>query len=375
MSVETRQDKQASLRERGDLSDLFASSLVLIRGNKRSELQRQNLRKALQLFQENRLAAVIAGSTGELPKDILTLLSQPIESTLPRNAVSALRGWGARYIGEILRLPRDAWRNKAHTQYGQAIRTLLIEWGIPFDLDLNAVGWVPPYAEDPAVVAVWNMRKHDLVPLRPCNETEGCESVGEFIRSLANRNHRVANHPSYRPYVEQLLERGLRLTMWVPGSWSPPARDICACARHATVEWEGEHIRPSLKEKLDRQGLTTLESLTALSKWELIRKFGGLEDPHARSLMNIVGKRGLQLRDSSPGDYRDQPLDEFEFSVRTANCLRNEGVHLVGELIERTESDLLRIPSLGRQSLNEVKEALARLGLHLKPRPSAERQG
>ena len=52
MSVETRQDRQASLRERGDLSDLFATALVLIRGNKRSELQRQNLRMALQLFQQ-----------------------------------------------------------------------------------------------------------------------------------------------------------------------------------------------------------------------------------------------------------------------------------------------------------------------------------
>ena len=370
MSVETRQDRQASLRERGDLSDLFATALVLIRGNKRSELQRQNLRMALQLFQENRLATVIAGSTDALPKDILTLLSQPVERALPRNAVNALQGWGAQYIGEILRLPRDAWRNKAHTQYGQAIRTLLVEWGIPFDLDLNAVGWVPPYAEDPAVVAVWNMRKHDLVPLRPCNETEGCESVGEFIRSMASRNPRAFNHPSYRPYVEQLWERGLRLTMWVPGSWSPPARDICACARHATVEWEGEHIRLSLKEALERQGLTTLESLTTFSKWELLRKFGGPEDPHARSLMNIVQKRGLQLRDHSPGDHRDQSLDEFEFSVRTANCLRNEGIYFVGQLIEKTELDLLRTPNFGRRSLNEVKEALARLGLNLKPSPA-----
>ena len=237
MSVETRQNKQASLQERGDLSDLFASALVLIRGNKRSELQRQNLRNALQLFQENRLATVLAGSTtSELPKDILALLSQPIKSALPRITIGPDLGeYGVRYVGELLPLHRRAWKLKADTKYGSVIRMLLVDWGIPFDLDLNAIRWIPPYAEDPVILSMWNMRKHELRPERTCNQAEGCESVGEFIRTLAGLHVRAWRHPSRYHYIEKIKELGLRPTMWIPSSWTPPVRTPDACAAHVAV--------------------------------------------------------------------------------------------------------------------------------------------
>jgi hypothetical protein len=58
-------------------------------------------------------------------------------------------------------------------------------------------------------------------------------------------------------------------------------------------------------------------------------------------------------------------VDELEFSVRTANCLRNDNVIYIGELVQRTEAEMLRTPNFGRKSLNEVKEVLVQMGLHL----------
>ena len=52
-------------------------------------------------------------------------------------------------------------------------------------------------------------------------------------------------------------------------------------------------------------------------------------------------------------------------SVRSANCLKVEKIHYIGDLVTRKESDLLRTPNLGRKSLNEIKEVLAARGLSL----------
>lgn len=56
---------------------------------------------------------------------------------------------------------------------------------------------------------------------------------------------------------------------------------------------------------------------------------------------------------------------ELEFSVRTANCLKNENIVYVGDLVRRTEAEMLRTPNFGRKSLNEIKEVLVQMGLHL----------
>ena len=60
-----------------------------------------------------------------------------------------------------------------------------------------------------------------------------------------------------------------------------------------------------------------------------------------------------------------RPVDELELTVRSANCLKVEKIHYIGDLVTRKESDLLRTPNLGRKSLNEIKEVLAARGLSL----------
>ena len=58
-------------------------------------------------------------------------------------------------------------------------------------------------------------------------------------------------------------------------------------------------------------------------------------------------------------------VDELELSVRSANCLKNDNIIYIGDLVQKTEQEMLRTPNFGRKSLNEIKEVLASMGLGL----------
>ena len=58
-------------------------------------------------------------------------------------------------------------------------------------------------------------------------------------------------------------------------------------------------------------------------------------------------------------------VDELELSVRSANCLKNDNIVYIGDLVQKTEQEMLRTPNFGRKSLNEIKEVLEQMGLHL----------
>ncbi len=75
-------------------------------------------------------------------------------------------------------------------------------------------------------------------------------------------------------------------------------------------------------------------------------------------------------RDDEEDDLEFNPLllkkvDELELSVRSANCLKNDNIVYIGDLIQKTEAEMLRTPNFGRKSLNEIKEVLTTMGLHL----------
>jgi DNA-directed RNA polymerase subunit alpha len=58
-------------------------------------------------------------------------------------------------------------------------------------------------------------------------------------------------------------------------------------------------------------------------------------------------------------------VDELELSVRSANCLKNDNIIYIGDLVQKTEAEMLRTPNFGRKSLNEIKEVLSSMGLAL----------
>jgi hypothetical protein len=60
-----------------------------------------------------------------------------------------------------------------------------------------------------------------------------------------------------------------------------------------------------------------------------------------------------------------EKVDELELSGRSANCLKNENLFYIGDLVQQSENDLLKTPNFGRKSLNEIKEVLSQMGLGL----------
>lgn len=126
-----------------------------------------------------------------------------------------------------------------------------------------------------------------------------------------------------------------------------------------------------------------VEQRTDLDKLILEIETNGVIDPEeavrasARLLINqlvpFAELRGVAIESSlqptSAGTKIEgvylRPVDELELTVRSANCLKAENIYYIGDLVQRTESELLKTPNLGRKSLNEIKEVLSARGLSL----------
>jgi len=94
-----------------------------------------------------------------------------------------------------------------------------------------------------------------------------------------------------------------------------------------------------------------------------ISVFAAIDDDVSAVEGQVSGVRGGVQPAIDPVLLR--PVDDLELTVRSANCLKAENIYYIGDLIQRTENELLKTPNLGRKSLNEIKEVLAARGLTL----------
>src|SRR5688572_32227221 len=81
-----------------------------------------------------------------------------------------------------------------------------------------------------------------------------------------------------------------------------------------------------------------------------------------------VGEAPVELSESEKEQWWEKlnkSVDEMELSVRSYNCLKNANIRTIGELVQKTESEMLKTKNFGRKSLNEIKEILAGMGLSL----------
>ena len=117
-----------------------------------------------------------------------------------------------------------------------------------------------------------------------------------------------------------------------------------------------------------------MEVLVALNRIALADgKLHPAEEAFLRKVAEIFGLAGqsfLHSAEEAKPDLAFNPVllkkvDELELSVRSANCLKNDNIVYIGDLIQKTEAEMLRTPNFGRKSLNEIKEVLAQMGLHL----------
>ncbi|MGH6947067.1 MAG: DNA-directed RNA polymerase subunit alpha [Kiloniellales bacterium] len=112
---------------------------------------------------------------------------------------------------------------------------------------------------------------------------------------------------------------------------------------------------------IETNGAVTPEDAVALAARILqdqLQLFINFEEPKARE---------MEDRPSEPPFNKNllRKVDELELSVRSANCLKNDNIIYIGDLVQKTEAEMLRTPNFGRKSLNEIKEVLSSMGLHL----------
>ena len=160
---------------------------------------------------------------------------------------------------------------------------------------------------------------------------------------------------------------------YVPGTCaatatSRPSRSAASCStlrsrRSSACRYTVESARVEQRTDLDKL-VMKIETNGAITPEEAVR--ASAQDPGraAGVFAQLEGDRRMFDAQAAPRTPQFDPIllrpvDELELTVRSANCLKAENIYYIGDLIQRTENELLKTPNLGRKSLNEIKEVLA----------------
>ena len=110
-----------------------------------------------------------------------------------------------------------------------------------------------------------------------------------------------------------------------------------------------------------------LETNGTLDPEEAIRRAATILQEQLSVFVELHGKEESAPKQEEPqiDPVLLRPVDDLELTVRSANCLKAENIYYIGDLIQRTEVELLKTPNLGKKSLTEIKDVLASRGLSL----------
>jgi DNA-directed RNA polymerase subunit alpha len=138
-----------------------------------------------------------------------------------------------------------------------------------------------------------------------------------------------------------------------------PVRKVSYKIDNTRVGQVTDHDKLSVE--VTTNGAVTPDDAVALAARILqdqLQLFINFEDPEV--------KKSVEEHDNLPFNRNLlRKVDELELSVRSANCLKNDNIIYIGDLVQKSEADMLRTPNFGRKSLNEIKEVLGHMGLHL----------
>jgi DNA-directed RNA polymerase subunit alpha len=134
------------------------------------------------------------------------------------------------------------------------------------------------------------------------------------------------------------------------------------------VSYRVEHTREG--QVLDYDKLTmTIETNGSITPEDALAYSARILQDQLNIFLNFEEPKKEELEPTIPELAFNPALlkkvDELELSVRSANCLKNDNIVYIGDLIQKSEGEMLRTPNFGRKSLNEIKEVLAQMGLHL----------
>ncbi len=216
-------------------------------------------------------------------------------------------------------------------------------------LTLNKKGQGPVLASDITL-------DHDVEISNPDHVIANLTKDGELSMTL-----KIAKGIGYEPTTVRNNESGEDQPigrLQLDATFSPVRR----------ISYEVEAARVEQRTNLDRL-VIDLETNGTLDPEEAIRRAATILQDQLSAFVTLDDSTESEV---SPEDEKPaidpillRPVDDLELTVRSANCLKAENIFLIGDLIQRTEVELLKTPNLGKKSLTEIKDVLATRGLSL----------
>ena len=132
------------------------------------------------------------------------------------------------------------------------------------------------------------------------------------------------------------------------------------------VSYVVDSARVEQRTNLDKLTLD-LETNGTIEPEEAIRRCATILQQQLFAFVDLKDEKQVEPEKEEPeiDPILLRPVDDLELTVRSANCLKTENIHYIGDLIQRTEVELLKTPNLGKKSLTEIKDVLASRGLSL----------
>ena len=195
---------------------------------------------------------------------------------------------------------------------------------------------------------------HDVEVLNPDLVIANLTKAGELSMLL-----KIERGRGYRPAVQRAaFEEQSRPIgrLQLDASFSPVRR----------VTYAIESARVEQRTDLDKL-IIDIETNGTIDPEEAIRRAGGILKDQLSVFVDLQGQDEAVAKTAEAqfDPILLRPVDELELTVRSANCLKAENIHYIGDLVQRTEVELLRTPNLGKKSLTEIKEVLESHGLTL----------
>ncbi len=195
---------------------------------------------------------------------------------------------------------------------------------------------------------------HDVEVVNPDLVIANLTSVGELnmrLKVVRGRGYRPA---TLRPAFEE--QAGPIGRLQLDATFSPVRR----------VSYNVEAARVEQRTDLDKL-LIDVETNGTIDPEEAIRRAGNILQDQLSVFVDLKGQAEATAGagESQVDPILLRPVDELELTVRSANCLKAESINYIGDLVQRTEVELLRTPNLGKKSLTEIKQVLESHGLTL----------
>ena len=280
---------------------------------------------------------------------------------------------------------------------GNALRRILLSSMVGFaPTEAQITGIVHEYSQIDGVLedvvdillnlkgVVFKLEKRDEVTVMLRKDGEGTVTAADFDLphdvTVLNPEHVIAHLSGGRLEMQVKIEKGRG---YQPGdvrgfrddySKSSIGRIImdASFSPIRRVAYQVMAARVAQRTDLDKLEIT-IETNGAIGPEEALRESVRILQDQLAVFGSIHPEQGLEGQKADTAANNPPPLDpillrpvdDLELTVRSANCLKAESIYFIGDLIQRTENELLKTPNLGRKSLNEIKETLAAHGLTL----------